>query len=356
MRTADQQHAAAPGSEGRGHAPAAARRWAALPVILAGTFMTILDFFIVNVAIPAMQRDLHAGSGAIEFVVAGYGLAYAAGLITGGRLGDLYGRRRMFALGLALFTLTSAGCGLAPNASVLVIARIGQGLAAALLAPQVLSMLGIVYTGEDRARAFTFYGLVLGLAAVGGQLLGGLLIQADFAGLSWRTCFLINVPIGAVALVLTPRLVPESRAEGCSRLDLIGTALVTLGMVAIVLPLVEGRRQGWPLWAWLGLASALPLLLAFGLYQRRLSARGQTPLVDLTLFGERAFAVGIVAILVFYAGIASFFFVFTLYMQQGRGLDALNSGAIFTPIGLGFCATSMSTRWIANWFGRQSMA
>jgi len=333
-----------------------ARRWLALPVILTGTFMVILDFFIVNVTLPSMQRELHAGSAAIQFVVAGYGLTYAVGLITGGRLGDLYGRRRLFAVGLALFILTSAGCGLAPTAMALVLARVLQGVAAALLAPQALAMLSVVYTGEDRTRAFTAYGLTLGLAAVLGQLIGGLLIRADVAGLGWRACFLINLPIGIAALILTPRLVPESRAEGRERLDLVGAALVTLGLVAVVLPLVEGRAQGWPLWSWLCLVTTLPLLLTFVGYQRWLGACGRTPLIDLTLFGERAFTVGILAILVFYAGVASFFLVLALYLQQGRGLDALASGVVFTPEGIGFLMTSMSARWLTRRLGWQALA
>jgi len=337
--------------------PLARRRWwIALPVILAGTFMVTLDFFIVNVAIPSTQRELHASSGSIQLVVAGYGLAYAAALIVGGRLGDLYGRRRLFALGLALFTLTSAACGLAPTTAVLILGRVGQGLAAALIAPQVLAILGVVYTGERRSRAFTAYGLALGLAAVGGQLIGGLLIQADLAGLGWRSCFLINVPVGVAALILTPRLVPESRAEVRSRLDFVGATLVTSAMVAIVLPLVEGREHGWPLWTWLCLAGAAPLLLAFGAHQRWLGARGGAPLVDLALFRERTFAVGILTVLVFYASIASCFLVLTLYLQQGRGLDALASGATFTELGLGYLATSLYARRIAGRLGRQSIA
>src|SRR5215218_9825137 len=162
-------------------ARAASHRWAALAVVLTGTFMVVLDFFIVNVAMPAMQADLHAGTGAIEWVIAGYGLTFATFLITAGRLGDPLGRRRMFSLGLALFTLASAACGLAPSPAVLVGARLVQGLAAALLSPQVLSIVGVAYSGPDRARALGVYGIVLGLAAVSGQLVGGVLVEADIA-------------------------------------------------------------------------------------------------------------------------------------------------------------------------------
>src|SRR6476646_358405 len=197
-------------------------RWAPLPVVLAGTFMVVLDFFVVNVALPSMQSDLHASDGAIEWVVAGYALTSAVLLITAGRLGDQYGRRKVFSAGLALFTLASAVCGVAATAEMLVGARLLQGAAAAILMPNVLSIIGVAYTGADRARALTAYGLVMGLAAAGGQLIGGLLIQAD----GWRSCFLINIPIGLAALALAPAVVPESRNEQASRLDIIGTLLV----------------------------------------------------------------------------------------------------------------------------------
>jgi MFS family permease len=253
--------------------------WAPLPVVLIAPFVVVLDFFIVNVAIPPMQSKLHAGSGAVEWVVAGYGLTFAIGLITGGRLGDRFGRRRMFSLGLFLFTVASAACGLAPSASVLVAARIGQGLAAALLMPQALAILGVIYTGARRVQAFTIYGMALGLAAVSGQLIGGALIEANPAGLGWRTVFLINIPVGAAGLLLAPRLVPESRAEGGSRLDLVGAALVTVGLTAIVLPLIEGRTHGWPPWTWLSLAVSPLLLLGFARHQHWLGRRGGDPLL-----------------------------------------------------------------------------
>jgi EmrB/QacA subfamily drug resistance transporter len=324
-------------------------------VILSGTFMVTLDFFIVNVAIPSLQVALHATSAAIQLVVAGYGLALAIGLITAGRLGDLYGRRRVFLIGLTLFTLTSAACGMAPTPTILVIARVIQGLAAAILSPQILAMVGIVYTGEDRARAFTVYGLALGLAAVSGQLIGGLLIAANIAGLAWRTCFLINVPLGAAALFLTPRLLPESRAEGRSQLDLIGAALVTLGLATIVLPLIYGRAQDWPLWTWLSLVVSLPLLMAFAGYQRWLGARGGAPLIALALFRERAFVIGLLTVLAFYAGMASFFLALALYLQHGRGLSALAAGATFSALGLGYLATSLYAQRLTQRLGRQTL-
>jgi EmrB/QacA subfamily drug resistance transporter len=327
--------------------------WGALAVLLAGVFISLLDFFIVNVALPDTQRDLHAGPSAIQFIVAGYGLALAAGLITAGRLGDIYGRRRMYALGLGLFTVASAACGLAPSAGFLILARVAQGAAAALLMPQILAIINTVYTGTRRAKAFTAYGMTIGFGAVFGQLIGGVLIKLDVAGLGWRSIFLINVPIGVAAVALAPRLVPESRAAGGARLDLVGTVLVSLGLVAIVLPLVEGQQQGWPSWTFGCLAAAVPLLGAFVLYQRRLATRDGSPLINLALFRSRAFSAGVATNLVYQMMMASFFLMLALYLQEGRGLSALESGLIFLPLGLGYFVSSAKSGAVAARLGRQ---
>jgi EmrB/QacA subfamily drug resistance transporter len=331
-------------------------RWGTLLVMVFSSFMITLDFFIVNVAIPSIRHDLRAGSAAVQLVIVGYGLAYAAGLITCGRLGDIHGRRRMFVLGMSLFTLASAGCGLAPTAGALVAARVAQGMGAAMLAPQSYAILGVAYTGADRIRAFNANGLAVGLAGVFGQLIGGLLIQADTGGLGWRLCFLINVPVGIAAVGLTPRLVAESRGAGRTSLDLPGVALVVAGLVAAVLPLVEGREHGWPPWSWLCLSAAVPLLLAFAARQRRLTAQGGAPLVMVSLFGRRTFTVGIGTTLLFYAGTASFLLVLALYLQEGLGLTALGSGLVFTAIGAGFFVTSLYGPALTRRLGRQVLA
>ncbi|MFI7030693.1 MFS transporter [Microbispora rosea] len=321
-----------------------------LPTVLTGVFVAILDFFIVNVAIPTMQRDLRAGPAAVEWVVAGYALAYGSGLVLGGRLGDVFGRRRMFALGLALFTLASVACGLAPDAGSLVVARVVQGAAAAVLAPQVLAVIRTAYSGAAQARAVNAYALTMGLAAVFGQLAGGLLIQADLFGLGWRACFLINLPIGVVALAATWRVIPESRAAGAVRLDPGGAALVTLALAATLLPLIEGREQGWPVWTWVSFALAVALLLA---YARR---RHDSPLIDLALFRERAVTAGLLTNLAFSMGMAAYFLIFAMYSQEGRGLDALQAGLVFTPIGAGYLAASLAAPRLAARFGRQIIA
>lgn len=323
-----------------------------LLVLLTGTFVTTLDFFIVNVAIPATQRDLHAGPATIQFIVAGFGLALAAGLITGGRLGDLYGRRRMYTLGLSLFTLASLACGVAPSAGFLVGGRVAQGVAAAMLMPQVLGIVGTVYTGERRARAFNAYGLAMGFGGVFGQLIGGVLIKADIAGLGWRSVFLINVPVGLVAVPAAMRLVPESRAPK-ARLDVVGALLVTAGLVLIVLPLVEGRQQGWPLWTWLSLGAAPFVLAAFAAYQRR---AGERALIHLGLFRHRAFSVGAVIAVLSQMAVASFFLILALYLQQGRGLSPLESGLIFLALGAGYFVSSSRAVQVAARLGRQVLA
>jgi EmrB/QacA subfamily drug resistance transporter len=333
--------------------PGGARKWLPLAVTLTGIFMIVLDFFIVNVAIPSIQRDLHADPAAIEWVVSAYGLCYGTGLITGGRLGDLYGRRRVFLLGLAAFTAASVACGVAGGTGVLIASRAMQGLAASLAGPQVLALIGACYAGRERARAVVAYGVTMGVAAVFGQLIGGALIQADVAGLGWRSCFLVNVPIGLAALIFTPRLVPESGGGSGARLDPAGTVLVTAALVAIILPLVDGRQQGWPPWSWLCLGCSVPLLAAFAVHQALRRSQGRTPLIDLALFADRALSTGLIAIVVFTCAMASFFVVLALYLQEGRGLSAIGSGAVFTAVGAGYLATSLAPQRIIARFGRQ---
>jgi EmrB/QacA subfamily drug resistance transporter len=327
-------------------------RWRALPVLMAGTFMIVLDFFIVNVALPSMQSRLHAGPGTVEWVVAGYGLTFSTFLITAGRLGDRIGRRRLFAIGMAVFTVASAACGLAPDAPFLVAARCAQGIGAALIGPSILAIIGVTYTGSDRVRAISVYGTVMGLAAVSGQLIGGLLIQANPAGLGWRAVFLINLPVAAAALALTSRLVPESRAGSAGKLDLTGTALATLGLTAVVLPLVEGRQYGWPAWTIACLILSPFLLGAFVWSQRRRTRLGVTPLLDIGMFKERAFAAGLLTQLGLWCGQASFFLVLALYLQEGRGLDPLDAGLVFTILAATYLVASLRAPALTIRFGR----
>jgi EmrB/QacA subfamily drug resistance transporter len=332
------------------------RQWAALPILLAGAFMVVLDFFIVNVALPSIATDLGAGESSLEWVVAGYGLAFAAFLITAGRLGDDIGRRRVYVIGLALSTAASAACGLAPSPTTLVLARVGQGVAGAIVMPQVLSIIGVTYKDGEYVRALSAYGVALGLAAVGGQVIGGALVETDVAGLGWRGCCLINVPIGLAALALAPRLVPESRAPQRASLDLVGSATLAAGLVAILLPLIEGRQHGWPGWTWVSLAAAPMILGAFVLHQMRRRGRGRTPLLELGLFRERAFSAGLLTQLFLAATQASFFVYLALYLQQGRKLDPLEAGLVSTTLALAYVVVSGPAPRLTERYGRTVVA
>jgi EmrB/QacA subfamily drug resistance transporter len=344
-------------SQASSYAPSATTPdWKVVSVLLTGTFVAVLDFFIVNVAIPDLRRDLNASPAQIQFVVAGYALAYGSALIVGSRLGDIYGRRRMFVLGLALFTMASVACGLAPSAGVVVTGRVAQGLSAALLSPQILALFGSLYRATAKARALNAYGLCMGLASVFGQVIGGLLIHANFLGWGWRSCFLINLPIGVVAIALAYGIVPESRAPARPHLDLPAMALVSLALFALTFPLIEGRQQGWPLWSWISLAAAAALFAAFALWELRVKSRGALPLIDPALFSARAFSIGLLAQLIFYMGIAGFFLVLALYVQEGRGLSPLAAGTIFIANGFGYLASSSFARLVEMRLGRQVLA
>ncbi|WP_331721372.1 MFS transporter [Streptomyces sp. NBC_00212] len=322
-------------------------------IVVSGMFMIGLDFFGVNVAIPSLRSDLDASSASIEFIVSGFNLAYAASMVTAGRLGDLYGRRRMFALGMAFFTLASLAAGLAPTPGVLIVARVVQGIGAAVMTPQMLAILNTAFTGVQRVRAFTAFALSMGLSATFGQLIGGALIYLDIAGIGWRTIFLINVPIGAVSLLLMRKYIPESHGTGRTGLDLIGAVLGSCGLLAIVLSLVEGREQGWPAWSWVVLVASVPLLAAFAWRQNRLERNDRAPLISLSLFKERAFSVGILIILGFFAAMASFMFVLALYLQDGHGVSPLHSGLIFGALGIGYVPAAFAAPRIAARMGKQ---
>ncbi|MGC0423499.1 MFS transporter [Embleya sp. AB8] len=305
-------------------------------LVVSGMFMITLDFFVVNVAIPSTRADLHASPAAIEFIVSGFNLSYAACMLTAGRLGDLYGRRRMFALGMVLFTAASLAAGVAPNSGVLIAARVVQGVGAAVMTPQMLAIINTSFSGPQRVRAFTAFALSMGVGSTFGQFIGGVLIHLDIAGLGWRTIFLINVPIGIASLILMRMYLTESRGSGRLGLDLFGSFLGSLGLLAIVFPLVEGREQGWPLWSWLCLFASAPLLAGFAYRQHWLERHDKAPLISLALFRERAFSVGVLLVLGFFAAMASFMLVLALYLQDGHGLSPLTTGLVFAALGIGY--------------------
>jgi MFS family permease len=314
---------------------ASALRWVALVILLAGGFMPPLDFFIVNVALSSIHESLGATPAEMQLVISGYACGYGVFLITGGRLGDLYGRKRCFLIGMAGFALASLGCGLATTPTHLVIARIVQGSAAAVLLPQVLGSIRALFPNErELARAMSAYGIMMGMAAAIGQFSGGALIQWNPAGLGWRAIFLLTLPVCAVTLVLGWKVVPETGGGSSVRLDLGGAALISLALAAIVVPLSEGREQGWPVWVFAVLASVPLLVGAFVWYEDRLSRTGGMPLVDLRLLRIPSFRRGVlVAALFFFT--TSFYLLFGLYQQEGRGMAPLQVGLAIVPYGVG---------------------
>jgi len=330
-------------------------RWLTLAVILVGTFMAILDAFIVNVALPSIERTIKASPADLELVLASYLLVYAVFLITGGRLGDIFGRKRLFLLGMAVFTVSSALCGLAPTPSILIAARAVQGLGAALMYPQILSIIQVTFSGEDRNLALGLFAGVNGFAAVTGQLFGGFLIQINLAGLSWRPIFLVNVPIGIAGVIAGLIFLRESKAKSSPKLDLEGAALITVALTSFVFPLVEGQATGWPLWMIFLLVFSLPCLILFVIYERRKSARGGFPLIDIHLFSQRSFSAGIPLAILFFSTLSGLFFLLSVFLQDGLGFTPLAAGLAFSPIGVGFISASLSSPKMVRRFGRNTL-
>jgi EmrB/QacA subfamily drug resistance transporter len=322
-------------------------------VLLLAAVMDLLDVSIVNIALPTIRDDLDASGAALEWTIAGYTLAFALGLITGGRLGDVYGRRRMFLLGVGGFTAASLLCGLAWSSEVLIAARVAQGVMAALMMPQILSTIQVTFPAEERPKAYGMYGAFVGIAAVSGPLLGGLLVQADVFGLGWRTIFLINLPIGLFTLAAAWALVPETREEHPPRLDLTGVALVSGALLLLLYPLVQGHDAGWPAWTFVSLAASLPVLVLFAFQQGRKARRGGSPLVPPSLFRERAFTGGVIAALTFFSGVVSFFLVLTLTLQLGLDFSPLHTALTFVPWSLALAAAAGASVQLAPRLGRR---
>ncbi|CAM5552174.1 MFS transporter [Streptomyces abikoensis] len=332
--------------------------------VLMGAALPMVDFFIVNVALPAIDHDLHAGPAMLEMVVGGYGVAYAVLLVLGGRLGDMIGRRRLFMWGTAAFGVTSVACGLAPGAWWLVAARIAQGAASALMLPQVLATIQATTSGAGRARALSFYSGTSGVSASVGQVLGGVLVAADVAGTGWRSIFLVNAPIAAVALVLAARAVPETRSAHPTRVDGLGTALLSLSLISLLVPLTEGRATGWPVWSWALLAVFPFAAVAFAVTERRLERAGRTgrpgrageaartPLVPPSLLRVRSVRTGLAVVVPFSLGWGGFMFVLAVVLQEGLRLGPLGAGLVLVPMCVTFFAGSLAGPRLFSRYGR----
>lgn len=322
-----------------------------LLTVLLGAALPLIDFFIVNVALPSLAADLAASESVLELVVAGYGVAYAVLLVLGGRLGDLFGRRRLFLVGMAAFGLTSLACGLAPDAWWLVAARVAQGASAAVMVPQVLATIQAATEGPHRARAMSLYGATAGLSMVAGQILGGVLVAADIAGVGWRSVFLVNVPVVVVGLVLAVRSVPETRSRRPEPVDGPGTVLLAVALLTLLAPLTEGRAAGWPLWTWLSLAAFPLVAAAFFAVERRADRLGRTPLVPPSLFALTTLRRGLTIMAPLAVGFSGFMFVLAVALQEGAGLGPVAAGLALAPMAVAFFAASLAGPRLVARFG-----
>lgn len=329
--------------------------WVGLFVLLLAGFVTIFDLFVVNVAVPSLQAELEASLPQINFIVAGYELAFGLLLITGGRLGDLYGRRRLFIIGMAGFTFASLLCGIAPTIETLIAARVVQGLAAAFLFPQVYASIRVNFSGNDSKRAFGFLGMTLGLAAITGQVLGGFLVEANILDLNWRTIFLINVPLGLLAIAMR-QFIPETHSPDHTKLDWLGVTLISLSLTLLLVPLIEVPNHGLQFWNLFALTGAIISLIAFYRQQERRRKAGDHPLIDMTLVRQPRFAQGGLLVLLIYSTASSFFLCFALLAQTGSGLSPFEAGIIFMPSSIAFVVLSLCAPRIISHLGTPAIA
>jgi EmrB/QacA subfamily drug resistance transporter len=317
-------------------APAATtNRWLILAVILAAECMDLLDGTIVNVASPSVRNALHTSLTELQWIVGGYALTFAVGLVVGGRLGDLYGRRRLFLVGIAGFTLSSVLCGIAGSAGELIAFRLLQGAFAAIMIPQGFGIVRASFPKEEIAKAFGMFGPVIGGAAVLGPILGGALVDGDLFGLGWRAIFLVNAPVGILAFIAAMRLLPESRLPDAPRLDVTGAILVTGACALLILPLIQGREAGWPAWTFVSMAASIVVFVAFALHEARRERTGRSPLIETSVLRTRAYSVGLLVALVFFGGMIGLMLTMSLYLQIGEGFSAIHAGLTFTPWAVG---------------------
>ncbi|MEX2982686.1 MFS transporter [Streptomyces sp. C36] len=320
------------------------RRWAAAAVLTVAFLMDLLDVTIVNVALPTIQRELDASPTQLEWISASYLLAFAVALITTARLGDVWGRKRIFLYAVALFGLASLWCSFADSPTELIVARVVQGLAAAGIAPQVMSTLQSTFEGRERATVFGLFGIVAGMAQALGLVVGGVLITANVGDLGWRTLFLVNVPVAALVIAFGAWLVPETKVPGGTRPNLLSAAVLTVGLVAVVFPLMEGRQYGWPVWCWLSLAAGVVAIVALALAEERGGGRRNAPLLPAGLFRDRSFSGGLAVLLLAFASYNGFLLVLTLWLQDGQGYSPLRAGLVTVS----FCVGSLFTAVVAG--------
>jgi EmrB/QacA subfamily drug resistance transporter len=325
----------------------AVRRWWVLFVVVAAQFMFVVDAFVVNVSLPSIRADLNATSGEMQAIMAVYLTAYATLVITGGRLGDIFGRRRIFVLGVLSFTATSLWCGLSGSGTELVLARLAQGAAAALMVPQVLATIHFLFPDAARSRAFAVFGTALGLGGAVGVALGGWLVTFDPAGLGWRSVFLVNLPLGCVIATTALLLMPRFEQREHTRLDLPGAVLLFLALAAIIGPMMAGRDLGWPVWIFVTMVAGAILLMLFLRLEHWIDGRGGQPLIELDLLADPAFLRGLATVFAFQFANLSFYLVITLYLQDRLGMSPFRAGSTVAVLALAFSVASrLAGRWV----------
>jgi MFS family permease len=315
-------------------------RWWVMAIVLAAQFMFVVDTFIVNVAIPTIAVELNASAAQIESVIAIYLIGYGTLVVTGGRLGDIHGTRPTFLTGVLGFTLTSLWCALARSGPELIAARLAQGATAALMVPQVLATIHVLFADAARGRAFGIYGIVMGLAGAVGFLLGGVLVALDLAGVGWRAVFFVNVPIGLIILAAAWLMMPQVPRRAETRLDVPGAIVLFTGLLCLIGPLLFGRDVQWAPWIWLTMAAGLAVIAGFVRLERKVAAVGGMPLIDLNLLADAAFMRGLCAVFFFFFAHLSFYLVMTLFMQDALHIPPLRAGLVFVPLALCFVAGS----------------
>ncbi|QBD75837.1 MFS transporter [Ktedonosporobacter rubrisoli] len=333
-----------------------ARRWLMLAVVLSAAFIGTVDEFIINIAVPSIEHELHTNFAEVQLVVAGYTLAFAVFLVTGGRMGDIYGRKRLFILGVASFTLFSALCGFAASPLLLIIFRLAQGIAAAAMIPQVISFIQVNFAPSERPLAFGIYAAVSGLASILGQVFGGFLLTANLFNLGWRSVFLVNVPIGIIALLAAFPLIQESREQDARRLDYGGAILLTISLFLLVFPLVMGGNAGWPLWSIICLLLFVPSMAIFLVYEQRLTKQGKLPLVSLGLFRQRRFPAGLLTNLLATMFFGGLMFLLAFYLQTILHLTPLQAGLAFLASSITFILASSINPFLFSRLGKWGMS
>jgi len=319
---------------------ASSLRWWVLATVVAAQFMFGVDAFVVNVALPTIAAELKASSAQIESIIALYLIAYATLVVTGGRLGDIFGTKPVFVAGVAGFTLASLWCGLAQSGPELILARLAQGATAALMVPQVLATLHLLFPDEARSRAFGIYGMVLGLAGAAGFVLGGVLVTLDLAGLGWRAVFFVNVPCGALIIAAALRIMPQVPRRAGVRLDVLGACVLFTGLLCVMGPLLFGRDLHWAAWLWPLIILGIVITAGFVRLEHAVARRGGMPLIDLALLEDHAFMRGLGAVFCFFSANLSFYLVMTVHMQLMLRIAPLRAGMVFLPLALTFVVGS----------------